>query len=60
MIRLTTEAVFAHISTTQNHEFLIKMSYIEINNEVIHDLMDQGKEIKTADLAHSQYCNSID
>lgn len=35
--------VFKHIEGSKGREYLIKMSAIEIYNEVVHDLLDESK-----------------
>jgi hypothetical protein len=45
MIRLTLEAMFANIYANKNIESIIRMSYVEINNEILYDLVNEGKEI---------------
>ncbi|KXZ54627.1 hypothetical protein GPECTOR_4g692 [Gonium pectorale] len=38
-----TKDIFKHIQTTRNREFVLKMSAIEVYNEVVHDLFAEGE-----------------
>lgn len=43
--RLTIETIFAHIYQNISSEFSMTISYIEINNEMVYDLLDDCKQI---------------
>ena len=42
MIRMTVEAIFAHIFLNRGSEFVLRMTFLEINNEFIYDLLTEG------------------
>ncbi|KAK6098040.1 hypothetical protein MT418_002108 [Batrachochytrium dendrobatidis] len=42
IILLAVENIFRHISKNQDSEFLLRVSYLEIYNEVIRDLLEPG------------------
>lgn len=42
-IRMTVEAIFAHIFQNKGSEFVLRLSYLEINNEMVYDLLQDGK-----------------
>lgn len=39
---MTVDAVFAHIAATDHREFVLKISYIEVYNETLNDLLNPG------------------
>ena len=43
VIRMTVESIFAHIFLNRGSEFVLRMSYVEINNEIMYDLLQDGK-----------------
>jgi len=43
---MTLESIFAHIYWNKYSEFLLKLSYIEISEEHIYDLLDDGRQLK--------------
>lgn len=49
MFRLAVESIFAHIFHAPGNEYLVKMRYLELNNETVFDLMQQGKPIISVD-----------
>jgi len=42
IIPLAMQHVFAHVRSSRDHEFLLRMSYIEIYNEHVKDLLNPG------------------
>lgn len=42
IIPLTIQNIFGYIEETPEREFLLRCSYIEINNEYLHDLLDSS------------------
>ena len=56
MIRMAIESVFAYIFHDSSSEFVIKVQYLEINNEKTFDLMNKGSSVGKS----SVNCSSID
>jgi len=42
-IRMAVESVFAHIFQNKGSQFVMRVSYVEINNEMTYDLLDDCK-----------------
>ena len=57
---MTLESIFAHIFYNVQNLFTLKLSYIEINNETIYDLLDHGKQVENFSCIRSEICSEID
>lgn len=58
---MTIESIFAFIfSAPRSSEFVIKLSYIEISNEQMFDLLNGGKFIRQNDKAETICIKSIE
>ena len=40
---MVIESIFAYIFHSKDYEFILKISYIEINNENVYDLINKGE-----------------
>lgn len=49
VIRMTVESIFAHIFLNRGSEFVLRMSYVEINNEMMYDLLQDGRPIGSSE-----------
>ena len=45
MIRMIIESIFAFIFQSNDNEFVLRLSYIEINNENVYDLLNCGEQV---------------
>ncbi|WOL10565.1 kinesin-like protein KIN-7K, chloroplastic [Canna indica] len=60
IIPLAIKDVFSIIQDTPGREFLLRVSYIEIYNEVINDLLDPtGQNLRVREDAHGTYVEGI-
>lgn len=59
IIRLAVESIFAFIFHDSSSEFVIKIQYIEINNQQTFDLLNLGKNQELKDIS-SKNCVSIE
>ena len=46
---MTVESIFAHIFQNKGSEFVMRLSYVEINNETVYDLLKDGQQVFTPD-----------
>lgn len=59
-IRTTVESIFAHIFQNKVSEFVLRMSYLEINEEQVYDLLNEGKQIFQNEDMRYENCLNID
>ena len=57
---MTVESMFAHIFLNRGSEFVLRMSYVEINNEVMYDLLQDGKQISSQEEISEVNCLNIE
>lgn len=57
---MTVESIFAHIFLNRGSEFVLRMSYVEINNEVMYDLLQDGKQISSQEEISEVNCLNIE
>jgi hypothetical protein len=43
MIRMIIESIFAFIFQSKDNEFVLKLTYLEINDENVYDLLNNGE-----------------
>lgn len=57
---MTIESIFAYIFYNRKDDFVIKLEYMEINNEQVYDLLDNGETVSNLDELTTKRCSSID
>ena len=60
ILRMTLESIFTHIFYNNLCEFTLKLSCIEINDEVIRDLLDGGKQVDDMNNIKQEVCSSVE